>query len=157
IIANSGAFRGAARIICGGLSAADTGSSSSILENRCGTLKNICSNIENIISACENSSFYSDNNSSVSNNSSCGLEHSCSATHAAASPFWRFMRLSDALYAATHQTHSISRARLRNFISDWLISEEKMPEAAAKRIMEQDALNARRAEKHKTRQARRTP
>lgn len=157
IIANSGAFRGAARIICGGLSAADTGSSSSILENRCGSLKNICSNIENIISACENSSFYSDNNSSVSNNSSCGLEHSCSATHAAASPFWRFMRLSDALYAATHQTHSISRARLRNFISDWLISEEKMPEAAAKRIMEQDALKARRAEKHKTRQARRTP
>ena len=72
------------------------------------------------------------------------------------SPFWRFMRLSDALYAATHQTHSISRARLRNFILEWLINEEKMPEASAKRIMEQDAVNARRAEKHHSRQARKT-
>ena len=95
IIANSGTFRGAARIICGGQGNAE-------------------------------------------------------------SPFWRFMRFADALYAATHQTHSISRARLRNFIFEWLVNEEKMPEAAAKRIMEQDAVNARRAEKHHSRQARKT-
>ena len=80
----------------------------------------------------------------------------CGGQENGGSPFWRFMRFADALYAATHQTHSISRTRLRNFISDWLINEEKLPEAAAKRIMEQDAVNARRAEKHRSRQARKT-
>ena len=78
----------------------------------------------------------------------------CGGQDNSESPFWRFMRLSDALYAATHQTHSISRARLRNFIYDWLVNEVKMPEADAKRIMEQDAVDARRTEKHRTRQAR---
>lgn len=78
----------------------------------------------------------------------------CGGQDKSESPFWRFMRLSDALYAATHQTHSISRARLRNFIYDWLVNELKMPEADTKRIMEQDAVDARRTEKHRTRQAR---
>lgn len=70
------------------------------------------------------------------------------------SPFASFMAFSDALYAETHQTHSISRARLRNFISSWLTVKCGLPEKEASRILEKDALSAVRAEKHKKRQSR---
>ena len=78
----------------------------------------------------------------------------CGGESSENSPFYRFMAFSDALYAETHQTHSISRARLRKFICGWLTVKCGLTEKDASRILEKDALSAVRAEKHKKRQSR---
>lgn len=71
------------------------------------------------------------------------------------SPFAAFMVFSDRLYAATGQTHSISRARLREFISVFLAAEKRLPAAEAGAAAERDALRACRSNRGAKRQARR--
>lgn len=72
------------------------------------------------------------------------------------SPFGGFMAFSDKLYAATRQTHSISRTRLRGVIAGYLTRELLMAEQEVAVLMESDAANAMRARGEKNaRQARR--
>lgn len=73
------------------------------------------------------------------------------------SPFASFMAFSDRLYAATGQTHSISRARLAAFLKGFLAAEKGLPAAQAEAAMERDALRAGRSARGARRQARRAP
>ncbi|MDO8806332.1 MAG: DUF4080 domain-containing protein [Elusimicrobiota bacterium] len=71
------------------------------------------------------------------------------------SPFNNFLALSDWLYQRTGQTHSISRARLRNLLQAYLTEVVKHPATLASGAAERDALNAHRELKGRVRQARR--
>lgn len=73
-----------------------------------------------------------------------------------ASPFAGFMAFSDRLFAATRATHSISRTRLREVISEYLLHALLLPEHDIAALMERDALAASRSRGEKNaRQARR--
>jgi len=60
------------------------------------------------------------------------------------SPFNNFLALSDWLYARTGQTHSISRARLRELLKAYLVDVLRQPAPLAARLTERDALNSLR-------------
>ena len=71
------------------------------------------------------------------------------------SPFSNFLSFSDWLYARTGQTHSISRARLRELLQSYLTGALNHPSAAAAAVAGRDEVNARREAKGRARQARR--
>ncbi|MDD5209931.1 MAG: DUF4080 domain-containing protein [Elusimicrobiales bacterium] len=60
------------------------------------------------------------------------------------SPFNNFLALSDWLYARTGQTHSISRARLRELLTVYLTEALKQPAEAAAALAGRDEASARR-------------
>jgi len=74
---------------------------------------------------------------------------------AGGSPFNNFLAFSDWLYARTGQTHSISRARLRELLQSYLTGVLNHPSAAAAAAAGRDELSARRELKGRARQARR--
>ena len=64
-----------------------------------------------------------------------------------AEPFYNFLALSDWLYGRTHQTHAISRPRLRELLLEYLTEVLNHPAAAVDALTKHDALNSRRNSK----------
>lgn len=77
----------------------------------------------------------------------------CSLPQYFNSPFAAFMALSDFIYSETHQTHCISRTKLRGLLFTWL-TKHGMAEKEISALLEEDALTSARQEKHHKRQAR---
>ena len=55
------------------------------------------------------------------------------------SPFQRFMRFADWLYAQTRQTHGIALARLRELVAQYLSEETGLPREQVHGALERDA------------------